>query len=237
LIPLSLYEHTNSILFEEKRHIYTVNGETYESGTHFIKKFTIPFDSALHSSRVAKKEGVSQEEILARWDFERDSSTVRGNGIHKFIEDRQRGFIVRPPNKIVIPQYRDLEAFLTTNKITRVFNEFRTCNHKLKIAGTMDALYWKDGKFCILDWKTNKKLNTDNPYKKYCKYPFTKIADTELGHYYLQINLYRYMIAQVVGEELVGDTHYVVHFPHEGEMKVFEVPNLQKEMAIIANFS
>ena len=237
MIPLSLYEHTNSISFEEKYHVYTVNGETYESGTRFIKKFISPFDVELHSNRVAKKEGVTQEEILERWALERDSSTVRGNGIHKFIEDRQRGFIVRPPNKIVIPQYKQLEQFLEGNKITRVFNEFRTCNHKLKIAGTMDALYWKDGKFCILDWKTNKKVSEENTYNKFCKYPFTKIPDTELGHYHLQINLYRYMITQVVGEELVGDTHYVIHFPHEGDMAVFEVPNLQKEMAIVANFS
>ena len=237
MIPISLYEHTNSISFEEKKHIYTVNGEIYESGTRFIKKFTLPFDTELHSSRVAKKEGVSQEEIIERWDFERDSSTIRGNGIHKYVEDRQRGFIVRPPNKIVIKHYQDLEKFLREKDITRIFNEFRVCSHKLKIAGTMDALYWKDGKFSILDWKTNKKISTDNPYKKFCKYPFNKIPDTELGHYYLQINLYRYMIEGVVGNDMIGEDHYVVHFPHEGDMKVFDVPNLQKEMGIVANFS
>jgi len=239
MIPVKLFEHTSKVIFEEKRHIYTIDGVKYESATRFLKQYCQPFDSEFFSKKIAKKEGVSQAEILARWDEERDMSTVRGNGVHSYIELKQRGFDVRPPNKIIIRQYGQLQKFLSDNDIIPLFNEFKTYNPVLKIAGTMDALYWskREGKFVILDWKTNKKLEEENPYKKFCKYPFKNIPDTDLGHYNIQINIYRYMIGQVVGEDMMSENNYVVYFPHKGDMKIFPVKDLQKEMKIIANFS
>lgn len=236
MIPIELFKHTNEIQFEESKHSYIVKGERYTSSTTFLKQFYSQFDSEYHSHKKSKEEGVSQEEILSKWKLEASSSTIRGNSIHKYIEDRQNGLIVRPPNRIVIKQYLSLVEFLSKNNITKIFNEFRVYDESLKIAGTMDALYIKDNRFIILDWKTNKKLSIDNPYKNFCKYPFKKVPDTTLGHYYLQINLYRYIITKIVGKDMIEDNHYVIYFPHEGDMEIFEIPNLQKEFSLIGSF-
>lgn len=66
----------------------------------------------------------------------------------------------------------------------------------LKIAGTIDLLAQaRNGStYYIIDHKTNKAIDKENPYKKFCLAPISHLDDTNYIHYGLQLNLYEYLM-------------------------------------------
>jgi ATP-dependent exoDNAse (exonuclease V) beta subunit len=74
------------------------------------------------------------------------------------------------------------------------------------ISGMIDQLFFniKSGKLEIWDWKTNKQILFDNPYKM--KFPVNHLSTAELHAYSLQLSCYRYLIEKNTTLEL-GDSY------------------------------
>jgi len=72
-------------------------------------------------------------------------------------------------------------------------------DENLRIAGTMDlfAKSKKDGKYWILDHKTNERIDIENRYNNFGLPPIEHIPDTNYYHYCSQLSLYEYILKEV----------------------------------------
>src|SRR5690349_9629953 len=78
--------------FNEENHSYfNDNGDTYLSGTAFIKKFCIPFDRQKRAKAYAKKHKRKIEDVLADWDKVSNDAIIKGTFYHKIKEEELLG--------------------------------------------------------------------------------------------------------------------------------------------------
>lgn len=227
------------ITFEEKNHKYwsIINNEeiTYISGTTFIHKFIPEFDEMRVSSMVAKKRGVSQQEILDEWHKKRDESCYFGTKVHETAEDvlNNRPFRNTPKTLQEEIVFKKAKSFATKFKtdLNILGVEQIIFDDKLKIAGTIDLLAKskKDGSIIIIDWKTNSEIKTQNNFEK-CLFPINHLDNCNLFHYALQLSLYQFLL--VYAGYYPKDTKFrraLIHI-NETEGKIIEVPDLTSEI-------
>ena len=80
-------EFFNQLEFEESTHTYKVLGEQLSSASSTISNFYDPFDTDRVAGFVAKKRGITKEEVLKEWDDKRDFACHKGHVVHAFGED------------------------------------------------------------------------------------------------------------------------------------------------------
>lgn len=211
-----------NFVFDEASHTYTYEKEKLTSVTTFIKNFSVPFDSDYWSNRKAKdrlaerrnttRSNINDDdpelndtikEIVGEWDVKRDTACDMGTLTHKYIEER-----FTPGSLITRDDFTDLETLRRIDKFEALYEkrlhtlipvaqELRIFSRKLKLAGTIDALFIKDGKLFIVDWKTNKKLSTDaDKCWQKLKPPFQDEWENELNKYSIQLNLYKLILSE-----------------------------------------
>lgn len=236
------------ITFEEKNHKYwsIIDGQKiqYVSGTTFVHKFIPFFDEMRISEIVAKKQGLTQQEILDDWHQKRDESCYFGTKVHETAEDVLNNRPLRnvPKNakeqivfgkaKSFAQKFRDELDILGVEQI--VFD------HRLKIAGTIDLLAKskKDGSVLILDWKTNSELKRENAFEK-CLSPIDHLDNCNYWHYALQLSLYQYLL--IFGGYYPKNTKFkrmLIHI-NTVDTEVVQVPDLTseiKDMVIASQF-
>lgn len=182
------------ISFYEKEHKYICDGEIFTSATSLIKKGFPEFERMKIAKAISERDKIPVEEILAKWDNITQSAIEHGNRVHRYLEASLLGVekesegltnkMVEGLDRIVTVIQRDFEL-ISPEKI--VF-----CPD-LKISGTMDLLAKRKGSdsYVILDWKSSKVIEKDNPYSKFGTGIFANIPDNNFGHYSLQLALYR----------------------------------------------
>ena len=191
----------SDIRLDEKTHTYYKGNQIYTSVSHINKRFIQDFDTDTITERTAIKRGVEKQDLIDLWEAEKNYSNWLGHFIHKWIEDYY--------NKI----YRELpnDPHLI-NRINKFNNMFASHLHKLtpiafekivyledkKIAGTIDSLFLFKGKLYMIDWKTNKKIKTDNDnHFNMLLPPFENEKENELNKYSLQQSMYSIMLERV----------------------------------------
>ena len=197
----------------------------------------------------------TEEEIQKRWKDITNRSLARGNETHDYLEDEIHVFsggksmkiekvigeslnsefkykvvnleeLAKSPLQFKYPSiYDTLVQCIEKGYI--LYAERRIYHSLYLIAGTIDVLAVKDGKFVIIDWKTNKdeikfesgyykkkwavvngqrqKVKTDQWVKKDERMlaPLDDIAECVGSHYTLQLSLYAYL-CECWGMECVG---------------------------------
>jgi ATP-dependent exoDNAse (exonuclease V) beta subunit len=237
----------SNFTFDEESHTYRYKGKKFISVTTIIKNFIQPFNTDFWSRKKAidridenqddrSEENIKkvQLEIQKEWDDKRDRSNILGTDVHKYIEEKF------DPN-LEISGYSDEEVLSRIDKFEKnivpklkgfvpVAQEVRVFSPTMKLAGTIDALFLKDGKLYILDWKTNGNLKTDND-KMFSKLlaPFGQFWDNELNKYSIQLSLYRLILAEYGID--VSHTAIVYVPPSEKEPKIYKpkdfIPQLE----------
>jgi ATP-dependent exoDNAse (exonuclease V) beta subunit len=228
---INLIKHSNELQYEDTKHQYHLQDKPLESISKFVSNFYPKFDSQYHAKRIAKRDGKTVDQVLKEWKDKADKSTIlRGTPYHNYIENRLKGYIVTPPDKEVITQVDCIQAWLKQRRIIPILTEIKTYDLDLEIAGTMDLLAFneKTGKFLVIDWKTNKEIVTDNPYKKFMFPPFDDLADNNYNHYCLQINLYRYCLEKIMGD--IFEEGYIVHLDHTSNIELYKTFDLRDKI-------
>lgn len=208
---LSVFEQ---ITFVESAHRYYIDKEPANelSVTKLIKKFKREFKREAIASRVAKKAGVTTEQVLADWEMNALYSTTIGTMFHRYVEgfykkqsinstiagSENLGFDEKEKIKQNLPVM--IEYFQNFNNdysdLSVVKNECVVGDlTDTKICGTADMIVLNKTKNAleILDFKTNKKLNNCNKHAKLF-YPFEDMDECEINEYTIQLNLYKYFI-------------------------------------------
>lgn len=186
------------IEFTEATHAYSsiVDGHhlKYVSGTSFLSRFFPQFDpTGAIAERCAKREGITAEEMRERWAAKGRESTHLGTRLHELCEDVILGNSIRNSPESPSEMKRFTNGKKLAEKLKNTIDilgvEKIVFSHRLPtpIAGTIDLLgrSRKDGSYLILDWKTNKEIERDNKYSKFCLDPIKHIPDTALHHYAL----------------------------------------------------
>lgn len=193
------------ITFEEESHKYTsiINGfeVQYISGTQFLGKYYPKFDpDGSIIKRCALKEGVSVADLQAKWDAKGKESCRLGTRLHETIEDTllKRAYRNTPEND---EEKRRFDNGIKVGqrlleKVSILGVEQIVFSDRLLLAGTIDLLAKTRDKdtYLIIDHKTNKTIEKENKYNKFCLAPIEHIPDLSYWHYALQLNLYQYLL-------------------------------------------
>jgi hypothetical protein len=212
-------EKFKKLKFKEENHIYSVDDKKIPSTSSLIKQFYKDFDSEKVSSFVAKKEGVSQQEVLDKWTEINLEAINRGTKVHEFAEDYCNGLDVKPfcvQSQAVVDFWDSLPAYYEL-----VFVELQMCNEEYWYAGTTDfvLLDKRDGSLVIGDYKTNKDL-----FKSYNNMlpPFDLLKDNPYNHYQIQFSYYQILLEQL-GYRI--SNRLLVWLKHDGGYETYNTSN------------
>ena len=220
------YSKDKRVVFNPKDHSYFKGDKKLTSVTTFLSKFKNEFDSDFYSKRAAKKEGVSQQEILDRWEAKALKSRTIGTAIHKIFEDYTNNEYSVIDGKLIFEDYlenpdyyldylkkkkvseRFVNDLFVTKRIEPIYSEHIVYNDKL--SGQIDMIC-KDSKenYYILDFKTNDKIET-NHYGKFYKDELSFIPESTYNSYSLQLSTYKSMLKEFDIQKL-----FLVHITEE----------------------
>lgn len=146
---------------------------------------------------------IIQKQILLYWDEINEKSLLKGDFLHNHKEVKALSLdkVVNPfsgnelkviKNKEWIDEYT-VKRIVDINNLTTGYYPEIIVDFGIFL-GTIDKLYIEedllnDKWFYIDDWKTNKKLDFENPFQK-MKPPIQHLDDCNWNHYRLQLSLY-----------------------------------------------
>lgn len=239
------------IEFDEKEHIYTVNGFNPPSVSALLKKFIPVFPAEFIAGRVARSRNKpstkfvlpehTEDTVMAEWDAKRDLAANYGSYIHYRMECFLAEYTGVKPKELTIdfsmftPQeYKDAEEAIKRGK--EWIREFIESGgeiiatevmlyHKVKkYVGTIDLVLFKDGKIILADWKSNRKCMESDHYGKKLSQPVGELLmNTTLNKYKLQLNLYKGLFEF----NLSGGQEYEMVIVHllPDSLKTYKVPD------------
>ena len=229
LKKLECFQDPNFI-FDPKKHKYTYKGETLISVTTLVSKFHKPFDTDTVAKKTSEKTGVDPEILKEQWLQTNKYANELGTAVHEWIENYfNQIWTPLPNNSDIIHRINKFNKIYCKylNKLTPVKLETRIFSTKWKVAGTIDALFIKDGKLYIVDWKSNKKFtDDDHPDGKWEKLlePFNDFYKNHHNEYSIQLCLYA-LILKEWGIDVSGA--YLVYIgPDEEDAKLIKCKNM-----------
>lgn len=237
---ISTNPHGIIIEFNEDLHSYksTIDGNivSYISVSQLAGKYFPKFESEKIAGFTAKKEGVSTQEILDRWSKAGKEACEFGTRVHETCED----IILNKPLRNSPLNDKETKVFSKAIEIAKKFRndleilgvEKLVFNEKLKIAGTIDlfAKSKNSNTYFIIDWKTNKSIDTENKYNSKGLYPIQMLDNTNYVHYGLQLNLYEYILKATGYIDVFANVKKVlIHLTDIGFQK-YELPNMQEHV-------
>ena len=210
-----------TITLDEPTHKYTdAEGRVYQSVSTIIGRYKEPFKRVEVARKVSRKTGQTIEEILTEWD----SAAPYGTAVHKQLENFFLG--AESPVDLIashlptLEQWRSVDAEFTPEAIV--------CHPELPIAGTADLLVERQGKFSIVDWKTNKAIYQNSFGGKMMRGCLSHLEDCNFIHYSLQLSFY----ARMLGEPVHKLT--IVHLPRDTDrLEIIPCPYLKREVDLI----
>lgn len=190
----------SKLRFNKKKHQYSVKNKVLTSVTQWIHFFFAEFDAKAMAKRLAsfpvnkvKKKGVKF------WLNEWKQSSIMGSLVHKEIEE---AILTKHMDKYPFTTTRAKNALTWLNSYikdldnVRLYPEVVIYNERLGLAGTIDLLLLYGNNIVIVDWKTNKAINTTNKYNTFGITKVTKdLEDINYNHYTLQLNTYKYLLS------------------------------------------
>ena len=210
------------LIFNEEKHEYRVGDKVLTSVTQFVSWFFPEFDKETISQRVANKRGVTQQEVLDEWESIADNGTL----VHKEIED----FILGKVSITSMKSFYGCKYYANFTDDTNfvVTPEWRIFSEELGLAGTIDLFLndLGDNFKYLVDWKTNEKLSEDG-YGFGVRESTKHIPNSKLHKYYLQLNVYAYILKQNYGVDI--DEMFIIQLK-ETECEEFLVPDMQEDV-------
>ena len=254
---LDLY--TDSFIkFKEDTHQYfDPSGIEYQSMSRVLKTIQNPFDRDGISKAVARKEGISPEQVLKNWDEKRDNAAEYGNFIHKGMENYFNGMKVNDKRVFELAKNFSIE----TKDYYRISTEHILHDSEFKIAGQTDLLLDRQNNnrskgspwiIDLMDYKTNlekgiyfdsisRKNGEIRHYKKFLLSPLDHLEECNFNIYALQLSGYGRMLEKTYGIK-VGKL-FIVWIVYNKELDKFDytmipVPYMKMEIdALFESYS
>lgn len=216
--------------FDPALHKYTYNDESMISVTTLVGTFHKPFDTDSVAKRTSEKTGVDVETLKSQWlEINRYANEI-GSATHEWIEDYfNQKWNPLPINPNIIHRINKFNKIYCKylHKLIPVKFETRIFSKKWMVAGTIDALFIKDNKLYIVDYKTNKDFTDDghvNGKWEKLLFPFEDFNKNHHNEYSIQLCLYA-LILKEWGIDVAGA--YLVYIgPGEEDAKLIQCKNM-----------
>jgi hypothetical protein len=245
------------LTFEEEKHQYTmldnnsVLKDDWYSVSKIIKKYYDEFPAEEVALKKAKGDIDEQQKLLKEWSDAGNYSTNLGSRTHFLLEKKSLEIFdikkdVRQPifdcdfeqilksDRMVSAGEKYLELMKQRGAVL-LDTEMVLGDNELCYVGQPDQMWLIENKeknqigiFCG-DYKTNKPKNFEsNHFTKPMKYPFNKLPNNALGHYYIQLPLYlRLLFKMLEGSkyEKIGlFGAIIVLLKEDGTFEEFRIP-------------
>jgi hypothetical protein len=223
--------------FDQPTHIYRYDDKIIYGATSFLERFVTPFEMEMQANKQAIKLNVPVEEIIEKWDNIRDRACDLGHMVHEYIEnfyEQNSTELTDDPeaNERIVKFHSIYEDKL--KPMINIGSEIKMFSKIWPLAGTMDQLYYYEGSVIVGDWKTNKKIKTDDDFcfRKYLKQPFHRYKENEINKYSLQISLYRLFLEEA---GIHTDYGFICHIPNDGEAAIYKLKDFRAELKTYLN--
>lgn len=240
------------LIFEEERHLYTMNGKNdWPSVSKVLKKFYKAFPTEEAAYNKAGGDPEIQQQLIEEWAAAGKYSTNLGSRVHYVLENdviQRNGSYkeVRKPlfecdltqlmksDKMIVAGKKYLDL-LEERGVTLLDTEIVLGDPELGYTGQPDKVWLTMNKngdefgLLITDWKTNKPKNfLENDYTERMYEPFEKYPNTSLGHYYVQLPLYgKLLLKMLEGSKYENIKLYgciIAHLREDTQFEEFRVP-------------
>lgn len=193
--------------------------------------------------------GLTDEQIKAQWDENRNAVSGAGTQMHFQIEC----FMNNPRLKKGYT-HKDLIGEMDSDSMGSVewkyflefvgdypsFKPYRTewtiFDEDLKLAGSIDMVYENDdGTLSIYDWKRAKDISRINTFNKFALTPsICHMPDSNFWHYALQLNTYKAILTRKYNK-VVKDLYLVRLHPdaEERSYELIQLPDLSFDIQIL----
>ena len=188
------------IVFDEKSHTYlnNVTNRPYISVSRLLGLYKEPFDRDFWSKKTAAKEGITQAEVLAKWDKNTKDACDKGTSVHDIVESYIKTDEVLDKSLI-----KALNEVFDKGDYKRVLSEELVYNDEYEVAGTSDIICDVDNDtFDVYDFKTNKKFLFENKYGKYLKTPLNNLQQCQYNDYSIQLSLYAFLYSRLTNKKV-----------------------------------
>lgn len=196
LVPSTVHIF-DRIKFDETYHSYILDGHRLKSVTSLVSQEFVPeFDRLGIATKKSKESGIPIEEILTKWDTNGKTARSKGSEVHKAIKNF---FSIGDWNEVTqtVPELSAFKKWMEYNRNLKPFKfEWIIGDVSWSVGGTIDVVFedLDDGKFFIVDWKTNREFKVSNIYEN-LKFPFNNYENCQLTEASLQVNLYHLILS------------------------------------------
>ena len=240
------------LVFEEERHIYTMDGKTdWPSVSKVLKKFYKAFPTEEAAYNKAGGDPQRQQELIEEWAAAGTYSTNLGSRVHFVLEEeaiKRNGSYkeVRKPifncdltqlmksDKMIVAGKRYLDL-LEQRNVVLLDTEMVLGDPELGYTGQPDKVWLTMNKnadefgLLITDWKTNKPKNfQENDFTERMYHPFSELPNNALGHYFVQLPLYgKLLIKMLKGTKYENIKLFgciISHLRDDTQFEEFRVP-------------
>lgn len=185
-------------LYQQTKSVKSVGIKT------LINQFVKPFDAEAQAKKSSanpnsKWFGMPVEEILAKWESNRNSKAIKGLGLDDWISHvyDNTEFDKSIASEQLLNTYTQFDLFkseyLDKNNIELVCREQWLQNDAGTIKGRFDALYTLQNKLLLIDWKTVEEIKTENKWQKLLG-PLSDLDDCKMHLMTLQLWMYKYLL-------------------------------------------
>ena len=242
--------------FHDEEHNYTYytnNGEIKKIGistTQLIHSYLQPFDEDKISKLVAKRDGVTQQDVLDQWNYEREFACEYGTLAHLYLECKWKNevfeydtkpYIYKFGKDVVTPKFEQikpaLEQFYQTfkDRLEIIGAEVVIASQDYDVAGSIDLLAYskKLNAIIIIDNKSNKEIKKESYRDTKMLTPLSHIPDSNYWHYSLQGAIYKRILEKETGLK-ISERKFLIWFDYENKkFQIIECANLDEEAKII----
>lgn len=239
IIGRRLIKTFDRLVFDEPSHTYKVVGQGLTAVSNVIKEFVRPFDRKKISGFSAKKEGISQTQILKRWDNIRDEACANGTRAHDFgeryvidkygvptnltfdsVEQHLKEGEELSPKELALIKFWDKKP----EWYVPVCLELRMFCVEMGVAGTADIILLdkRDNTLVIADYKTNKDLFKNYKDQKLLGI-FKDLKDCPYSKYVIQLSMYQILLEKT-GYKV--SRRFLVWLKEDGDYEIFNTPDV-----------
>ena len=233
-----------NVEFEEETHKYTINGKQAGlSTTGLIKQYHEPFNADKIAPFSAKKEGITVDEILEKWDYTRDYSCVRGNEVHIFAQSLWKEEYYKTDYSKIDERFIEalkVELPILQKQAIEFYNDYKNdyefieeeqflYNADYDLAGSIDLLLRnkKTDKYIIVDFKTYGTLRNKAYSNMYA--PLQRFKNNNITHLSFQVEVYKQMFE--IETKLMVEKMFGVYFSVKNKSyEIIEVLEMSKEI-------
>jgi hypothetical protein len=223
------------VTFFDDSHSYYIGGHKVKTSvTSYISKFFPKFNSLVKAEQEVMKGSKSKyypmtaQDIVFLWDENGRQSMEQGKEMHKLIERHFKKDLKENEYSVTLAQYLN---WLVESGNTQLESEFIVYNPENDIAGSIDGIYkTRDNKLKLVDFKRIESIDTVDKYEHRTAYsPITDLENCNGEKYFLQLNMYKYMLERFYGVKIDSMCLLLLH-PNKNKYEEVVVPDRQEHI-------